>query len=132
MITAMDEKPDGGRMLTDLFVTPRRYGDLRTWVDTNLQNLSDGIRTEIFKAGQSIGASGVWDVNIWKVRNPQFVDNTKAWGFGKGFGVMAISERFHTVEDPTAILRWKQGIIGKEECGFAITDPESAVVYNFT
>jgi len=131
MITVADEKPEGGRSLTDLFITPRRYGDLRKWVTTDLQDLSDGTRQELFNAGQAIGERGVWDIAIHKVRHAQFVDNTKAWGFSKGFGVMAVGENWHTVNDPTAIMKWEMGLIGKEEVGFGVLDVEGAIVYNF-
>ena len=131
MITVADEKPDGGRILTDLYITPRRYGDIRKWVDTSLQDLADGTRAEMFSAGQAIGEKGVWDIALHKVRNAQFVDNTKAYGFSSSFGTMAIAEHWHTVDDPTAILKWEQGLIGKEEVGFGITDVEGCVVYGF-
>jgi hypothetical protein len=131
MITVADEKPEGGRMLTDLFITPRRYGDLRKWVTTDLQDLADGTRGELFNAGQAIGEKGVWDIAIHKVRDAQFVDNTKAWGFAKGFGIMAVGENWHTTNDPTAIMKWEMGLIGKEEIGMGIVDVEGAVVYSF-
>lgn len=131
MITVADEKPEGGRILTDLYITPRRYGDLKKWVTTNLQDLSDGTRDELFKAGQAIGDKGIWDIAIHRVRNAQFVDNTKAWGFGKGFGVMNVGEKWHTTDDPMAKMKWEQGLIGIEEVGFGITDVESSIVYNF-
>ena len=44
---------------------------------------------------------------------------------------MNVSEKWHTVNDPTAILKFEQGIIGIEEVGFGITDVEGCVVYNF-
>lgn len=131
ILTTADLKPDGGREITDMFMTPRRHGDMKSWVTTVLQDLPEQTRASMFNAGGNMNAQGVYGVAFHKVRDAEFVDDTKLWAFGNNFGVMAVDERWHTINDPMAIMRWRQGIIGREKVGFGITDVESAVVYNF-
>jgi len=44
------------------------------------------------------------------------------------FGILAIKEKVRTVDDPTAIIRWEQGILARERLGFAIIDSENIVM----
>jgi hypothetical protein len=44
------------------------------------------------------------------------------------FGIMAIKTPLRTYEDPTAILRWEQGILARERVGFIIIDSERVVM----
>lgn len=44
------------------------------------------------------------------------------------FGIMAIKSPLRTFEDPTAIVRWEQGILARERVGFVIIDSERIVM----
>ena len=51
-----------------------------------------------------------------------------AYGISKAnFGIYAIRERVKTVNDPSAIKDWMQGIIARFESGFVIVDGENIV-----
>jgi hypothetical protein len=128
--TVADLKPDGGREISDIYMSPRRYSDMKHWVTTVLQDLDDGTRQEMMKKGPSAD-TGLWGVAFHKVRDPEFVDDTKLYAFASNFGIMAIDEAFHVIDDGNAKSTFEQGIIGREEVGFAITDLESCVIYNF-
>lgn len=121
---------DGGQDIQQIFLSARRFADIRKWADTSIQSLGDNTRDAIFNRGKNVGST-LWGMEFQKVREPEFVDDTKAWGFTTDFGVMGISEPWNTFDDPTAINTREQGITGQEEIGFAITNVHGAVVYNF-
>jgi hypothetical protein len=119
------------RQITDLYVSPSRYGNLRNWVTT--QALSDNLKDKAFGTG---GLANVWDVSIHKVYNTDLVANSKAYAFGQrdGFtyGVMPIRETLETYDNPIAIMEWKIGIMAREVLGFAVLDDKALIEISFT
>jgi hypothetical protein len=119
------------RQITDLYVSPARYGNLREWVENTAY--SNNMKDKAFGTG---GISNVWDVNIHKVYNTNLVANNKGYAFGQrdGFtyGVMPIRENLETYENPIAIMEWKIGIMAREVLGFAVLDDKGLIEVTFT
>lgn len=118
------------RVITDLFVSPLRFSDLRDWVTTtdHPESLKD-------KAFSQAGLASVWDVNVSKVYNSNLVANNKAYGFGQrdGFtyGVMPIRDALQTYDNPIAIMEWKIGIMAREVLGFGVLDDKGLYEVTF-
>ena len=119
------------RQVTDLYVSPSRYSDLRGWVETTAY--SEKVKDQAFGMG---GMSNVWGVNIHKVYNTELVANNKAYAFGQrdGFtyGVMPIREELSTYDNPIAIMEWKIGIMARQVCGFGILDNKGLLEITFS
>lgn len=119
------------RSITDMYVSPARYGDLRNWVQAN--EYSQKMKDDAFS---SAGMSNIWGITIHKVYNPALVPNDKAYAFGQrdGFtyGVMPIRETLQTYDNPIAVLEWKIGIMARENLGFAVIDDKALYEMTFT
>ena len=133
MITVADELGVGGRRVTDIYVSPRRHGDLRKALSAGLA-LPDSVKEQLFNGGE--GATQVGGVRIHKVYNKALVDDTKAYAFtqkqGFRYGVMPIREELKTRDNPIAFLEWKIGIVGRERLGFAVLDDKGLIEVDFT
>lgn len=119
------------RKMTDMYVSPLRYSDLRDWVTTTAY--SDGMKDRAYGMG---GMSNVWDVNIHKVYNADLVADDKAYAFGQrdGFtyGVMPIRKELQTFDNPIAIMEWKIGIMARELLGFGVLDEKGLIEVTFS
>lgn len=112
------------RQLTDIFISPQSMGDVREWSTSSIDYLT---QREIFVNGGLPGES-IWNIRLNKVYDSNLVANTEAWGFDvRTFGKMPIRKELVTYEDPTAILRWEIGMIGRELVGFGVTDSYAVV-----
>lgn len=118
------------RKVTDIYVSPRRFADMRKWVTAT--DLSDKLKDQAYV---SEGLMVVWGVRIHKVYNQQLVADNEAYAFGsrEGFtyGVMPIRERLKTYENPIAIMEWKIGIMARQNQGFAILDDKGQIYVTF-
>jgi hypothetical protein len=119
------------RRVNNLYVSPSRYGDLRNWVENTAY--SDGMKDRAFGMG---GMSNVWDVNIWKVYNPDLVADNKAYAFGSRegyqYGVMPVRKELQTFDNPIAIMEWKIGIMAREHIGFGVLDEKGLIEVTFS
>jgi hypothetical protein len=119
------------RKITDLFVSPTRYSNLRNWVVNTAY--SNNLKDQAFNLS---GLSNVWDVNIHKVYDSRLVANNKGYAFGQrdGFtyGVMPIRRNLETYDNPIAIMEWKIGIMAREEIGFGVLDDKALIETTFT
>jgi len=118
------------RSITDLYISPRRYSDVRRWVQA--ENTSDTLRDQVFS---NKGLARVWDVNMIRVRKPTLVSDSKGYAFGQRegytYGMMPIRENLVTYDDPTAILEFQTGFFGRENLGFAVLDDKALVELTF-
>lgn len=118
------------RTVTDIYVSPRRFGDMRKWVTAN--NLSDNMKDQAYS---QMGFMNVFGVNIHKVYDGRLVGDNEAYAFGQrdGFtyGVMPIRENLQTFDNPIAILEWKIGILAKENVGFGVLDDKALIKVEF-
>lgn len=107
------------RQGTQLFVSPRSYGDIREWSQSSIDFLT---QREIFQNGGLVGGN-IWDMSLNKVYDSTLVADSEAYLFDtKTFGKMPIRQALETYEDPTAILQWEIGVLGRELVGFGVTD----------
>lgn len=107
------------RQLTDVYVSPRSLADIREWSNQQVDFLT---QREIFQAG-GLPNDSIWNFKLHKVYDSTLVGNDSAWGFDtRTFGKMPILKELETFEDPTAILQWQIGVLGRERVGFGVTD----------
>ena len=132
LITLADQIGIGGRVVRDIYVSPRRYNDLRSQV--TLQSLPFDMRSKLYGDGEN-AKSATPEIRIHKVYNPNLVTNNKAYAFtqkdGYFYGVMPIREKLFTRDNPIAILEWKIGIIGRMREGFGVLDDKGLVEITF-
>lgn len=150
LITLGDEIGVGGRRVTDIYVSPRRFGDLRNSALVGGQILPDAWKQQLFSVGQSqpantnpnvfsTPANGTvvpgMDIRIHKVYNRLLVANDKGYAFtqkdGFTYGVMPIREELSTRDNPIAFLEWKIGIVGRERLGFGVLDDKGLLEITF-
>lgn len=119
------------RKITDIYVSPRRFADMRKWVTAT--NLSFGLKDKAF---DSAGMIEVWGVRIHRVYDNRLVDDNTGYAFGQRdgytYGVMPIRETLQTYDNPIAVLEWKVGILARENVGFAILDDKGLILVDFT
>lgn len=145
VITAADQLGIGGRRIADVYVSPARFGDLRTVVSQGLL-VPDELKMQIFgntaQRGQGQGPASVGpmivpnlDIRIHRVYNKDLVTDAKGYGFtqleGWSYGVMPIREAVKTRDNPFAVLEWKIGTIGRERLGFGVLDDKGLIEINF-
>lgn len=107
------------RVMTDVYVSPASLGDIREWSNSQIDFLT---QREIFQKGGLPGDT-MWNFQLHKVYDSTLVGNDSAWGFDvRTFGKMPILKEFETYEDPSAILQWQIGVLGRERVGFGVTD----------
>lgn len=129
--TKADELGVGGRQVTDIYVSPRRYADLKKMAtDTSL---TDEMRNSIWNGGgQSVPGT---TLRFHKVYNSKLVAANKAYAFtrkeGFYYGVMPIRQRLETRDNILAPMEHKIGIFGKERLGLAVLDPKGLMEVTF-
>jgi hypothetical protein len=132
LITTADQIGVGGRRVTDVYVSPGRFGDLRDAITSGL-TLPDSLKTQIWGNGQ--GPTAVADIRIHKVYSSALIDSTAGYAFtqkdGFTYGIMPIRDELTTRDNPIAFLEWKIGIVGRERVGFGILDDKGLVKITF-
>jgi hypothetical protein len=141
IITTADEIGIGGRRVTDIYCSPRRFGDLREQMTISAltSGIPDSIREKLWDGGQGpkdhMQPSTFADIRIHRVYNPALVDNNTVYAFtqkeGYFYGVMPIREELKTRDNPQAAGEWKIGILGKERVGFGVLDNLGLIVCQF-
>jgi hypothetical protein len=129
--TKADEIGVGGRRVTDIFISPRRFNDLRQQISTTA--LPDSIRENLWNGGK--GNENPGQLRVHKVYNRNLVNDDVGYAFtqkeGYMYGVMPIRQNLETVDNPIAMLEWKIGILGRERLGFGILDAKGLIKINF-
>ena len=132
LLTLADQMGIGGRRVTDIYVSPRRYGDLRDAV--TMDKLPFGMRERLYGNGSDPNTP-VPEIRIHRVYSQQLVGDDKAYAFtqkeGFYYGVMPIREELNTRDNPISILEWKIGVIGRERCGFGVLDDKGLIEITF-
>lgn len=104
-----------------LFVNAKRAGDIRLWDNTVIDPQT---QRQILVSGE-LGA--IWQVEIreyYKLGNDEaYLIDTRP---GK-LGYMPIANDLQTFDDPTAIKKYRIGIIAYEEVGFGVIDNRAVV-----
>ena len=118
------------RKITDIYVSPKRFSDMRKWVTTT--SLSSGLKDKAFEAA---GLIEVWGVRIHRVYNSKLVTDDKGYAFGQRdgytYGVMPIRQQLQTFDNPIAIMEWKIGVMARENVGFAVLDEKGLIEVTF-
>jgi hypothetical protein len=119
------------RQISDIYVSPLRYSDLRDWVENTAY--SDSLKDRAFGTG---GIANVWDVAVHKVYNTDLVADNKGYAFGSRdgyfYGVMPVRKELQTFDNPIAIMEWKIGIMAREVIGFGVIDDKALVEVTFS
>jgi hypothetical protein len=109
---------------TDIYVSPNRAKDIRTWTYTTLDPWT---QREIFQAG---GLNQIWNVALHELRT---LSDGEAYLFDTGrFGVMPIRSELQTYDDPTLIRRLRAGVVAWQEFGFAVLDKKAVSKLTFS
>jgi hypothetical protein len=131
LITQADLLGKGGRRVTDVYLSPARFGDLRAQV-TN-EALPPSLREQIWNNGQGLDEEA--EIRFHKVYNPRLVAANRAYAFtqkdGFFYGKMPIREQLFTRDDPRSAGEWKFGVIGREELGFGVMDTLGLIEIDF-
>ena len=133
VLTAADQLGIGGRRVTDIYVSPLRFGDLRTQLVN--RDLPPILRTALYGDGSDPELPSKSSLRIHKVYRPDLVDNNHGYAFtrkdGYFYGVMPIRENVSTRDNPISVLEWKIGVIGRERLGFGVIDNLGLIVILF-
>lgn len=100
-----------------VLLNPKLAGDVRLW---NSADLDPQTMREVWR---NAGIGNVWGADLIPFHDLAdneliFIDTTK-------MGIMPIRQDFTTYDDPTAIRNFRQRVLGYEEVGFAVTDPNA-------
>ncbi len=132
VLTVADELGVGGRRVTDVFVSPRRFSDLRTALTQTA--LPEGMRQQIWNNGQI--ADTIANIRFHRVYDTTLVSNNKAYFFtqkdGFRYGVMPIRENLRTIDNVFSPMEWKIGVLGRIRLGFAVLDDKGLIVADHT
>lgn len=132
LITLADCIGIGGRVVRDIYLSPRRFGDLRNQV--TMEALPFSMRERLYGIGEDAKAADS-EIRIHKVWNRNLVGDDRGYAFtqkdGFRYGVMPIREELNTRDNPIAILEWKIGIIGRERVGFGVLDDKGLIEIAF-
>jgi len=119
------------RKITDLYVSPKRYADLRKWVTTVA--LPETVKSASFSAA---GLSEVWDVTVHKIYDTDILGDDVGYAFGQRegytYGVMPIRKELQTFDNPIAVMEWKIGIMARELVGFGVLDEKALIEVDFS
>ena len=130
-ITLADGIGYGGRKVTDIYMSPKRFGDLRAEVARF--GLPEAMRSSIWNEGQ--GTDELAHIRFHRVYNRYLVDDNTAYAFtqkeGYFYGVMPVREELTSQQNPISVLEWKMGIIGRERIGMGVIDDKGLVVISF-
>ncbi|MEM8875300.1 MAG: hypothetical protein AAGD32_13720 [Planctomycetota bacterium] len=134
VITKADELGVGGRRVTDIYCSPRRFADLRN--NVLHASLPDDMKMQAWGARREAGNEFVPEIRFHKVYNSALVDDDTAYAFtqkdGFRYGVMPIRDTLVTYDNPVSILERKIGIIGWERLGLGILDDKGLMKIDFT
>ncbi len=109
-----------GYVSTDIYMSPRRFADIRTWTYTQIDPFT---QRQAFEQG---GLGTLWGANIHVLRH---LSDTEVYLFDiNRFGIMPIREELQTYDDPVSVRELNIGIIAWEEVGFAAVDPRAVVM----
>lgn len=138
LITVADELGIGGRMVTDIYATPRRLADIRNAI--NSANLPEDLREDAWRMNTRQAQSGVetnisGGIRLHPVYNRNLIDNDTAYAFtqkdGYFYGAMPIVEEIETWENPISQLERKTGMFANERIGLAVLDDKGLIAINF-
>ena len=133
MLTMADGLGVGGRRVTDVYVSPRRFGDLRDQL--TMSSLPEIFRASLYGDGTNPNSPAGSTLRIHRVYNQNLVSDKKGYAFtqkdGYRYGVMPIREDLNTRDNPLSIMEWKLGIIGRERLGFGILDDKGLLELTF-
>ena len=110
-----------GYTTTDMYVSSNRAADIRNWDYTTIDPTT---LREVFVEG---GLGSIWGINIKVV---WFLEDDEAYMFdtrANKLGYMPIREELKTFDDPTAIKKYRVGIIAYEDIGFGVLDTQCIV-----
>ncbi len=109
-----------GRELTDVFMTPLRYADVRNFQTAQIDYAT---QREIIQNAGLPGAT-LFGATIHTVYNTNLINDGEAFGFDKrSFCVMPITRQLITRDDPMAFTRDAIGTHAFTTMGFACMDP---------
>jgi hypothetical protein len=145
VVTTADQLGIGGRKVTDLYVSPQRFGDLRTVISSGLlipNELKMALWSNTAQKDQGRGPDVVGptvvpglEIRVHRVYNKDLVTDNTGYAFtqleGYSYGVMPIREPVKTRDNPFSVLEWKIGTIGRERLGFGVLDDKGLVVVTF-
>ena len=130
-LTLADELGSGGRRLTDIYMSPRRFNDLRTQVGNSA--LPNEMRAAAWNGGA--GNIPAPEIRFHKIYNRTLVADNKAYAFtqrdGFSYGVMPIRDKVRTRDNPMAMTENKQGVLASERIGFAALDDKGLIEITF-
>lgn len=133
LLTLGDEIGIGGRKVTDIYLSPRRYNDMRLAVGAGTA-LPDELKMQLWGGGQG-NPNAVPGLRVHKIYNRDLVANNKGYAFtqkdGYTYGVMPIRENLHTYDDPMAQNEYKAGVKGRARYGFGILDDKGLIEITF-
>jgi hypothetical protein len=131
LLTQADNIGLGGRRVTDIYVSPTRFGDLRTAL--TMQALPESIRASLY--GNGVDPKTTGELRVHKVYNTSLVADNKGYAFtqkdGYKYGVMPIRSNVETRDNPISMLEWKIGTIGRERIGFGVLDDKGLIEVTF-
>lgn len=131
VLTVADTIGVGGRRVYDIYVSPRRYGDMRNVL--TMEALPMSIRERLYNDGANPNAPA--ELRVHKVYNSDLVTDNKGYAFtqkdGYKYGLMPIREQLSTKDNPMSENEWKIGIIGRERIGFCVLDDKGLIEITF-
>ena len=112
-----------GMQVRSIFVNNNRFGDLRMWTNTDLDEVT---RREVW---QRAGMAQMWGATIYEL--PSLADN-EVYAFDTDFfGSMPIrlidGQLLVTRDNPIAVLKNRVGVLAYEELGFVALDSRGVV-----
>jgi hypothetical protein len=102
-----------------VIVNPKRAGDIRTWGAADLDPVT---MREVWR---NAGVGNIWGADI--LIDADLADNESFFIDTTRMGIMPIRLDFVTYDDPTAVKEFRQRVLGYEEIGFAVVDPDAIV-----
>lgn len=132
VITKGDELGAGGRQVTDIYVSPRRFNDLRSQLTATA--LPEAMRERLWNGGRG-DANPADELRIHKVYNRLLVTDAKGYAFtrkqGVRYGVMPIRQRLRSRDNWLSALERKIGTLYDEEVGWGVLDSLGLIEISF-
>ena len=130
-ITTGDTLGQGGRRVTNIYCSPRRFGDLRSAV--TMAGLPDDLKMAVWNNGK--GSDNVAELKFHKVYNQRLVDDNTAYAFtqkeGYFYGIMPVRELLNSRPNMLSPNEWKRGIQMRERLGFGVLDNLGLMIIRF-
>lgn len=133
LTTATDVIGQGGRRMTDIFLTASRRGDFLDAI-TEGTLLPDELKQQLYSNGRGNNTldSGI---RLHTVYDTNLVPNNKAYVFtekeGVKFGVMPFRHALETVPNTMSQTEWKIGLKSRVNFGVASLDPLGMIEVTF-